>query len=197
MNEFRIDKSLSDKLPLWKELFMSYLLDIYYEKYKNAGIKVPADVIKFTVEFQKQCDSYDDFMSGFLEETKELTDFIGINEIYDEFRIWYEDSFGNNKYPSKIEFGKYLKKKYPKNYIGKELRRFKKKNKNSIITNGSSSENSKASENLNLNLNNENSNASEILTTNEKSNVNVNGSGNVNENNTKKSKDPNGSNIGY
>ena len=127
MNEFRIDKSLSDKLPFWKELFMSYLLDIYYIKYKNAGIKVPADVIKFTVEFQKQCDSYDDFMSGFLEETKELTDFIGINEIYDEFRIWYEDSFGNNKYPSKIEFGKYLKKKYPKNYIGKELRRFKKK----------------------------------------------------------------------
>jgi P4 family phage/plasmid primase-like protien len=141
INEFHIDKSLSDKLPLWRELFIAYLLDIYYEKYKNAGIKVPADVIKFTVEFQKQCDSYDDFMSGFLEETKELSDFIALNEIYDEFRIWYEDSFGNNKYPPKNEFGKYLKKKYPKNYIGKELRRFKKKNKNNVIVN--SNENNK------------------------------------------------------
>jgi P4 family phage/plasmid primase-like protien len=121
MNEFHIDKSLSDKLPLWKELFIAYLLDVYYEKYKNAGIKVPAEVVKFTVEFQKQCDSYDDFISGFLEETKENNDIIGINEIYDEFRIWYEDSFGNNKYPSKIEFGKYLKKKYTNNYVCKEL----------------------------------------------------------------------------
>ncbi len=135
MNEFHIDKSLSDKLPLWKELFIAYLLDVYYDKYKNGGIKVPAEVVKFTVEFQKQCDSYDDFISSFLEETKENNDIIGINEIYDEFRIWYEDSFGNNKYPSKMEFGKYLKKKYPKNYVGKELKRFRKKGKNSIILN--------------------------------------------------------------
>jgi len=55
--------------------------------------------------------------------------------------------------------------------------------------------NSKASENLNSN--NENLNTSEILASTEKLNVNVNGSGNINENNTKKSKDPNGSNIGY
>jgi putative DNA primase/helicase len=183
MNEFHIDKSLSDKLPLWKELFIAYLLDIYYEKYKNAGIKVPAEVVKFTVDFQKQCDSYDDFISGFLEETKELTDFIGLNEIYDEFRIWYEDSFGNNKYPSKMEFSKYLKRKYPKNYVGKELRRFKKKNKNSIISNSNSSANLNSTETVTVTGN---TNANEIL--------NSKASENVNENNTKKSKD---GNIGY
>jgi P4 family phage/plasmid primase-like protien len=181
MNEFHIDKSLSDKLPLWKELFIAYLLDIYYEKYKNAGIKVPAEVVKFTVDFQKQCDSYDDFISGFLEETKELTDFIGLNEIYDEFRIWYEDSFGNNKYPSKMEFSKYLKRKYPKNYVGKELRRFKKKNKNSIISHSNTNENLNA-----VATATENTNAIEIS--------NSNSNGNLNENNTKKSKD---GNIGY
>ena len=116
--------------------------------------------------------------------------YVNYNSFYDEFRIWYEDSFGNNKYPSKIEFGKYLKKKYPKNYIGKELRRFKKKNKNSIITNG----NLKPSENLNLTIA-ENLNIPENLNlaTTENSNINLN----VTENNTKKSKDPNSSNIGY
>ena len=153
MNEFHIDKSLSDKLPLWKELFIAYLLDVYYDKYKNGGIKVPAEVVKFTVEFQKQCDSYDDFISSFLEETKENNDIIGINEIYDEFRIWYEDSFGNNKYPSKMEFGKYLKKKYPKNYVGKELKRFRKKGKNSIILNPNPSVSVNGSVNASINAN--------------------------------------------
>jgi P4 family phage/plasmid primase-like protien len=153
MNEFHIDKSLSDKLPLWKELFIAYLLDVYYDKYKNGGIKVPAEVVKFTVEFQKQCDSYDDFISGFLEETKENNDIIGINEIYDEFRIWYEDSFGNTKFPSKMEFGKYLKKKYPKNYVGKELKRFRKKGKNSIILNPNPTVNINGSVNSSINAN--------------------------------------------
>jgi hypothetical protein len=160
MNEFHIDKSLSDKLPLWKELFIAYLLDVYYDKYKNGGIKVPAEVVKFTVEFQKQCDSYDDFISGFLEETKENNDIIGINEIYDEFRIWYEDSFGNTKFPSKMEFGKYLKKKYPKNYVGKELKRFRKKGKNSIILNPNPTVNINGSVNSSINANiNANANA--------------------------------------
>ena len=87
-----------------------------------------------------------------------------------------------------MEFSKYLKRKYPKNYVGKELRRFKKKNKNSIITNG----NLKASENLNLTTpENLNANENLNLTTPENSNLNVS------ENNTKKSKDPNSSNIGY
>ena len=165
MNEFHIDKSLSDKLPLWKELFIAYLLDVYYDKYKNGGIKVPAEVVKFTVEFQKQCDSYDDFISGFLEETKENNDIIGINEIYDEFRIWYEDSFGNTKFPSKMEFGKYLKKKYPKNYVGKELKRFRKKGKNSIILNPNPTVNINGSVNSSINANiNANANADTNIT---------------------------------
>ena len=34
------------------------------------------------------------------------------NELYDDFKSWYEDTFSSHKYPSKVEFKKYLKKKY-------------------------------------------------------------------------------------
>jgi len=111
-HEFPIDKYLSEKLKNWKELFMALLLDVYYEKYKKNGIKVPIEVIKFTLEYQKQCDLYTDFISENLDETKENSDVIDITQLYDEFKVWFEDTFSNHKYPSKIEFKKYLKKKY-------------------------------------------------------------------------------------
>jgi putative DNA primase/helicase len=111
-NEFAIDKYLSEKMKNWKELFIALLLDVYYEKYKKNGIKVPIEVIKFTLEYQKQCDLYADFINENIEDTKDINDSIEINQLYDEFKIWYEDTFSNNKYPSKIEFKKYLKKRY-------------------------------------------------------------------------------------
>ena len=43
-------------LKNWKELFMALLIDKYYMIYKKYGIKVPIEVNKFTLEFQKQCD---------------------------------------------------------------------------------------------------------------------------------------------
>ena len=125
-NEFPIDKQLSEKLKNWKELFMSLLLDVYYEKYKKTGIKVPLDVIKFTLEYQKQCDLYTDFIHDNIDDTKEDSDVIDITQLYDEFKVWYEDTFSNHKYPSKIEFRNYLKKKYSSRRITtKNIKGFK------------------------------------------------------------------------
>jgi P4 family phage/plasmid primase-like protien len=125
-HEFMIDKQLSEKLKNWKELFMALLLDIYYVKYKKNGIKVPIEVIKFTIEYQKQCDLYTDFVIENLEETNDITDIIDISHLYDEFKIWYQDVFNNNKIPSKVEFKKYLKKKYgSKRVLLNEFKGFK------------------------------------------------------------------------
>ena len=125
-HEFPIDKYLSEKLKNWRELFMALLLDIYYEKYKKEGIKVPQEIIKYTLEYQKQCDLYTDFITLNLEDTKNNSQFIEINHLYDEFKVWYEDTFSNHKYPSKLEFKKYLKKKYgSKRATQTELKGFK------------------------------------------------------------------------
>ena len=112
LHEFPIDKYLSEKLKNWKELFVALLLDVYYKKYKETGIKVPNEVIKFTLEYQKQCDLYSDYIMEYLEETKDMNDGIEISHMYEEFKIWYQDVFNNNKIPSKLEFKKYFKKRY-------------------------------------------------------------------------------------
>ena len=111
-HEFPIDKYLSEKLKNWKELFMALLLDKYYENYKKEGIKVPQEVIKFTLEYQKQCDLYTDFITNNIDDTKDPKDIVDINQVYEEFKVWYEDVFGHHKYPSKNDVKKYFKKKY-------------------------------------------------------------------------------------
>lgn len=111
-HEFPIDTSLSEKMKNWRELFMALLIDVYYVKYKESGIKVPLEVIKFTLEYQRQCDLYTDFITESIAETKQQSDNIDLNNLYDEFKEWYENAFSNHKYPNKLEFKRYLKKKY-------------------------------------------------------------------------------------
>jgi P4 family phage/plasmid primase-like protien len=141
INEFPIDKYLSEKIKNWKELFIALLLDKYYKDYQKNGIKVPNEVIKFTLEYQKQCDLYTDFIIDNLEETKEDNDIIELNELYDEFKTWYEETFSNNKHPSKVEFKKYLKKKYLKKVSTKELKGFKFKLSNIKLSSSTSFDN--------------------------------------------------------
>ncbi len=122
-NEFKRDYHLEEKLPHWKELFMAMLIDIYYRDYKIHGIHVPAEVTKFTNEFQKQSDLYGEFMADALDETKEKTDIVEIDEIYNEFRLWFVEENADHKVPAKSDFKKYLKQKYKKNMPNlKEIR---------------------------------------------------------------------------
>lgn len=118
-NEFPIDKQLSEKLKNWSELFIALLLDKYYENYKkNDGkFNVPEEVTKFTKELKKQSDLYTDFITDNIEESNDRNDSIDITLLYDEFKIWYQDTFNNNKIPSKVEFKKYLIKKYGKSRV--------------------------------------------------------------------------------
>jgi hypothetical protein len=116
----------------WKELFMSLLLDVYYAKYRIHKIKkVPDEIKNFTLDFKKQSDLYIDFICDNIEDTKNLKDdLINLNDLYDEFKIWYEDAFGNHKYPPKTEFKKYLIKNYTsKRVSSKEIKGFKFKSK--------------------------------------------------------------------
>ena len=52
---------------------MALLIDIYYTKYKEDGIIVPDEVKKYTLNYQKQCDTYSDFIIEAIEETVLIT----------------------------------------------------------------------------------------------------------------------------
>ena len=129
-NEFPLDTTLSEKLPTWKELFMALLIDVYYLNYKENGIIVPNEVKKYTLDYQKQCDNYIDFIIQAVEDTKDKSDLVPINELHDEFKEWYIEEHNDHKAPAKKEFKNYLVKRYGKDRIsqsGKEIRsmRFK------------------------------------------------------------------------
>lgn len=50
-NEFLIDNMLSEKMKSWKEIFMAYLIDVYYTKYREsngASLIVPEEVKTYT-----------------------------------------------------------------------------------------------------------------------------------------------------
>ena len=130
-NEFKIDKHLSEKMNNWRELFMGYLIDVHYKKYREQGMQVPKEITKYTTEYQKHCDIYVDFMKETVEEIKDdLEEIVNITDLHDEFKLWYADNFNNTKFPSKREFKKYLAKRYGKSRVTlKELRGFKFKQK--------------------------------------------------------------------
>jgi P4 family phage/plasmid primase-like protien len=126
-NQFLIDMHLGEKMKNWRELFLSMLIDVYYRKYKKDGkLYVPDDIKKYTEEYHKQCDSYLEFMSQTIDETKDPLDSVNTNDLYDDFKLWYDDNFNSNRHPSKRDFMRYLEKKFSKKkMIGSELQGFR------------------------------------------------------------------------
>ncbi len=126
-NEFEIDEHLSEKLPLWRELFMALLIDVYYENYKKYGLIVPDEVKKYTLEYQKQCDNYIEFIMEAIEDTKVKEDIMSVNEMHDEFKLWYMEENNDHKAPARKEFKAYLIKKFTKDRFinSKEMKGFK------------------------------------------------------------------------
>ena len=129
-NEFPLDDQLSNKMTHWSEIFMSLLIDVYWTRYKKYGLKLPGEIEKFTKEIQAQNDLYLEFIDDNLEQTKENNDLLSMNELYDEFKVWYEETFSNHKFPSKKEIKNYLTKIYGKKIVTtKGLKGFVFKNK--------------------------------------------------------------------
>jgi len=107
--EFPIDKEISNKIQLWKEYFMSYLIE-KYKDYKKEGVSPPIEVVKFTTEHQKDCDLYADFIDTHIKVMPGRD--VCINFLMEEFKMWFGEEFGSQKpMLSKKEFKKYIEKK--------------------------------------------------------------------------------------
>ncbi len=116
-NEFPIDKQVTEKIQNWKELFMSYLIDVYYVKYKKEGIKVPQEVLKFTKEMKMMFDMYSGFIASVIIETNNPEDVATLSELYEEFKNWYLETFNSPKVPTKHEVRQYFEKTYGKKRV--------------------------------------------------------------------------------
>lgn len=116
-NEFPIDKKITEKIYHWKELFMAYLIDVYYAQYKVTGMRVPDEVLKFTIEYQKMFDMYSEFISRVIVETGIMTDSATLSELHEEFKNWFLEAYNSPKVPTKHEFRQYMEKTYGKKRV--------------------------------------------------------------------------------
>ena len=91
-NQFWADNTLSEQLPEWKEMFMGKLIKNYY-KYKKYGLQHPKLVTKYTSDYRKKCDVYQDFFGDYLEKTDKESDVISIVELHDGMRTWYKKNY--------------------------------------------------------------------------------------------------------
>ena len=113
---------------------MSLLINKYYNIYKEEGIIVPEEVSSFTKMYQKNSDLYSEFIFDNLTKTDNKDDIIGINEIYDEFRIWYQQNYNSNKVPVKRELKNYMEKKFgKKNVTSRKLIGFRMRDDDELI----------------------------------------------------------------
>jgi P4 family phage/plasmid primase-like protien len=112
-NEFKRDKLLSNKLKIWKHVFASLLVDYFYV-YQEEGLNPPEDVTKFTMQFIKECDTYNEFISDVLiEDTTES--YVTIKDLYNSFRSWVDDNGASGGKPMSLsDFKKYICKKVTK-----------------------------------------------------------------------------------
>ena len=114
---FPMDKSISEKIPNWTELFMSLLINKYYQIYKHEGLIVPDEITKIYQRISKECDIHNEFIDEIIDETGKHSDVILIKELYEQFKIWYDDQHNDNKCSSLKEFKKYLSSRYGKNNV--------------------------------------------------------------------------------
>jgi len=108
-NYYIADMYLSEKIPEWKQMFMGMLIN-YYREYKKSGLTHPPLVTKYTDNYRKACDIYQDFMSDMVEKVDDEKLFITVKDLYESMRGWIKFNAGG-KCPSPKDLRTYLHNK--------------------------------------------------------------------------------------
>ena len=108
-NHFWADKTLSEKLPDWKEMFMGMLIN-YYRKYKKGGLIHPKLVTQETAKYRKRCDIFQDFIGDYLEKTNSEKDSISVQNLHEAMRSWYRANY-DGKCPTTKDLRSYLQQR--------------------------------------------------------------------------------------
>lgn len=87
-----IDRKLKEKLPLWREAFMSILIH-QYTIYKTEGIVEPQKVLQYTKRYESESDIYSDFIAGMIRKSTDSE--FNILDLWKLFGIWYKGRYSD------------------------------------------------------------------------------------------------------
>ena len=101
--QFMIDENLGEKLAVdgpWVEPFIFMLIE-YYKKYLKSGLSEPAEVRKYTEEYQSESDFFIQFINEKIVELDDCETQLRLDEIYYEYQLWFKQTKGQGvKCPS-------------------------------------------------------------------------------------------------
>ena len=108
--QFPKDFSLKDKLKTWAEVFASMLVKLAFEK---QGIVSECDIVKASSNKYRQGQ---DHISAFVADMvgKKEEKVIKKSELYEQFKLWFQEQQGNRKMPKGVELYEYMDNKFGK-----------------------------------------------------------------------------------
>lgn len=109
--QYKLDPDISIKFERWKHLFMSMLVDIAVEK--EGLVKDCEMVLSASNEYRKKQDYLLEFAQEKIEKGNQPHDMIRTTEVYAEFKMWYQETYGKNV-PKGKELYEFMDKRYGK-----------------------------------------------------------------------------------
>lgn len=107
--QFKIDRSLNEKLPEYAEAFLSILV-FEYKQYRKYGLNEPKEVKSYTNEYKIRSDILLSFIKDNLCESKKEGAEITLKQLYSTFKSWYKNSYTKHTSLSLIDLQCYLEK---------------------------------------------------------------------------------------
>jgi len=116
-NQFKKDRSLTEKLEKYAPALMWLLLNVYYPIYQKSNYDIskfePNKVKQYTIDYQKKNDFYLEFLEEHYISTGDKKDKDSLTNIYTTLRFWIRETQNGVRCPSKKELKQYLiNKKY-------------------------------------------------------------------------------------
>ena len=101
---YLVDKDLKKKLPIWKDRFMYFMLNHFYDKYVVEDLEAPEEIDVFTNLYKNRNNLYKEFFNDTIhDEGNDVKDPITTTDMYDVFRIWLKDNRPSDKCPPRYE----------------------------------------------------------------------------------------------
>jgi phage/plasmid-associated DNA primase len=112
-NEFLIDNTLKHKIEQWAPTFISYLIHIYNNEYKQkVYLAEPSEVIASTSQYKMENDHFTEYINQCIEITTNPKDIISSKTLWEHFKKWFGDFHTAYKLPKSVEFTKFMTKNF-------------------------------------------------------------------------------------
>lgn len=107
---FPKDKTLKEKLPRYAPVFMAMLVDRAFQT--NGIVNISKTVRDASNKYRKNQDTIAAFVLERVECTGNPNEKLGKRDVYQEFKMWFQDEQGGRKVPKGEELYEHIEKRY-------------------------------------------------------------------------------------